>query len=290
MTGEYRVRTEWDDDLFDGDPDALYHTLDSLSASDGTGVAIRPVGDDGSFAEAVVSEDGSFLVRFKDRDAGPAEEVMGVDILAAHQALMSYARSDGGWAATFRNLEGSFGSVGVTSEVDYRTTGLSIATALIDSTNRRRRLGMRQAVPPTISWGPHTVMTGDLWTGLPVTGRVTIRITSYNGVREGGVAVNAPGGSLRAVGETAGSEVIVWPSPESREFVVEFDSPRGVLGVCNVYVSAGHNWSRIDRWSENAGMTREVHSDYERSYDCNHALSDPPTFRDLSFIMSVEPA
>ncbi|MEU7905923.1 hypothetical protein [Actinoplanes sp. NPDC049118] len=288
MSGEYRLRTEWDDDILDGGPDGLYHTLDSLVLGENPVAQLRPVDDDGSFVEAAVREDKSFQVRFTEAGSDVVESVSDADILAVHQAFMRYVRADASWAAAVRALDGTALQSGESATaVDYRETGLTIATAMIDFGNRQRRRGAGVVVPPVIRWGSKEVITGDVWKDVPETGRLAIRVTGFDSSRGNGIAVSAMGGTLTFGDEPPVAELILWPQSDAREFTMSFTAPKRAIGICNVYIVAGPNWSRVDRWSEYAGMLRRIVSREERAYDCNHALTDPPAFDDLSFSVSL---
>jgi hypothetical protein len=282
----YRVRTRLDERAFSNAPDELYWTLDGLALPDNGIAVIERVDSGAQLIKVTLRDNGSFVIEYREDALRDPGLVLDVDILAAHQAILTCIRQGGEWRPVLERIQGTFGVFAVAPDaepIDYEATGLSINNAMLDSSNRRRRLGLAVAVPPEISWGPLTIATGDMWTGVKEKAAVSLVVTGQRSGIEQGIAVSAPGGSLASGSESAESELIVWPTEGDREFVIDYLSPQRVIRLCNVYKLKGKGWSRVERWTDNAGLWVAETSKAERIYHCNHASTTPPTFEDLVF-------
>jgi hypothetical protein len=131
------------------------------------------------------------------------------------------------------------------------------------------------------------VITGDTWRSVPTAGSIELQVFEQDLSQANGIAINVPGGYVEGPGHPAAPEVILWPSRDDRHVRLQYTAPKGQVGVCNVYMVGNEGWTRVDRWSENAGMTREASPDAGVVYRCNSGSSNPPTFDDICFTMSV---
>ncbi|GAA0567984.1 hypothetical protein GCM10010172_60230 [Paractinoplanes ferrugineus] len=285
MNTDFRIRTEWDDDLFT-EPVELYYVLDSLEPGE-PGARVEPVEPDGIWVDVSVNPAGTLDVKFRVSSDSPTQDVVDIDILDVYQALLEYVGGEANWPARFRIFAAGRASGGDPRSVDYAPTSLTIAVAMLDKRNRATRLGWELSTPPVIRWGAEKVITGDLWTGLPAEGVGLIRVDRLDETRQSGVAINVPGGRVIGPNGSAAAEAVFWPQVDGREIEFKFTAPRGTLGVCNVYLVGDDSWSRVERWTEDAGMIAHVDSGTEKSYRCNHASTQPPHFNDLIFRLTL---
>lgn len=291
MPDQYRVTLHdpTDAQVLSGDPDEVYWTLDGLTPADNPTARIESITTPGRFIEATARNDASLVIRYRERATAGVHQVDAADILAAHQAIMTCLRGAPAWRAALDPISGSSGTAG--PRIDYRQTGLSIATAMLDDAKRRQRGHAPKVIPPTILWGSRTVTTGDTWNGVAGSGRVAVRFPRPDRVHEHGVALLAAGGTLRAGPAQPARETVIWPTADNAEIVVDYIAPTHTLQVCNVYLVPIRNGTatRVDRWSRNAGMLIEPVSELERIYHCNHASTAPPAFADLTFSIRLLP-
>ncbi|MEV4659074.1 hypothetical protein [Micromonospora sp. NPDC049301] len=286
MSSTYTVRTKLDSYTYGNEPDELYWTLDSLNVSDSR-VAVIESADRDPVIQVSVNPDGSFSVHYE--GAGGEElSSSNADILALHQALLTGMRDKNRWLSVLRHLQDTFGSFGIEdgSPVDYASTGLTISTGLLDVSKRNQRLRRPPVLPLTLKWGLLAVTTGDAWGGLPIESTLSLTVLAQGAGVKQGIALMAPRGQIRNGADVGSPELILWAG-DGRTFTIGCQSPHGVLQVCNVYEEAGPGWSRVERWTENAGLWVEWVSETERLYHCNHASTAPPTFDDLVFSVRV---
>ena len=286
---EYTARTAQGRLALSDSADELYWILDGLASADDF-VVFEHASSVNAFIQTYRRADGSLVVEYND-GTGLAE-VADVDVLAAHQALLACLQGGPELAPRLRAVRGTFGSYGVLSPVDYEGTGLSIANAMLDAGKRRRWLGRPGTIPPLLSWGARQITSGDVWRDVPVGGSIAVAVRAFVDGLDHGFAVSAQGGALShgglADGSESAEELVLWPTPTEREFEVRYTSPRQILLLCNVYRVSGPTWSKVDKWSENAGLWIEQGSERVRTYHCNHASTRPPTFADLVVTVSVD--
>lgn len=289
MARSYRLITDYDGDALPASDDSLYHVMDALAQTDTGTASIRCDQLAERFIQVVADPAGSLRLRFRQWPGEPVQMVDGVDILAAVRSVMA-AVSDGDedWAQIVSPVAGTFGQDA--GPVDYAGMGLSIATAMLDAVKRRDRLGLpsRPAIP--IRWGSGEVLTGDVWDGLPVAGRLVIRALRIDDLRQHGLAVAVPEGSVALDGEEPSRQALVWPARTGEEISLIYHSPQQILRLCNVYVErVGGGRDIVARWENQAGMRVEVGAD-RRIYHCNHARTDPPMFEDFVCQLQVNAA
>jgi hypothetical protein len=276
--------------LAEESPDTLYQVIDGLDASSRPALAVESTTAPGSFITAERSDDGSFRIAYAD-GRGDSGDRAGAEALAVHQAILGCVERNRPWTAVVDGCLDVFGRHGH-PVVDYATTGLSVATAMIDAGNRADRRGVTRSLPPSIRWGRRDVITGDLWDAVAGDSTIRVRVVTRDPHHEHGIAIGTVGGALSSGdgdgdGEGA-AEIIVWPAPGADEFRVDRRGSSGSVRVCNVYMESGRTWSRVGRWGENAGMWIEPGPGGERIYHCGHAGTYPPTFDDLTFSVSIE--
>jgi hypothetical protein len=175
--------------------------------------------------------------------------------------------------------------------VDYAQTGLSINVSMLDHTRRGRRLGRAVETPPKLSWGGLTVVTGDIWENADANSVISVEISRWRADIRHGVSISSNERVLRPGGQgdrSGQSEIILWPTEDEQRFEIRCDSSASQIRVTNAYQVGGDNWSRIERWTENAGLWVDSISERRRVYHCNYYSSAPPTFVDLVFTMSVD--
>jgi hypothetical protein len=279
MMGRYRLITDYDDDAMPTSDDTLYLLMDALAETDTATATIRSEQVDQRSIQVVADPAGSLRLRFREWPDQAIQEVDGVDILAAFGAVMTAVRDeDRDWASIFSPVAGSFGRD--PGEVDYASTGLPIATAMLDATKRRQRLGLPPAPAMPIRWSFGEALTGDVWTGLPATGRVVVRARRADERHRHGLAIAVPEGAVVVDGEVPAREALVWPTRAGEEITLTYRSPQETLWLCNVYSERAGGREVVARWEQQAGMRVEIDAG-SRVYHCNHASTDPPTFSDL---------
>ncbi|GIF68565.1 hypothetical protein Ais01nite_66000 [Asanoa ishikariensis] len=241
-------------ELSDFQPDAnsLFVLLDGLTDRPGESVTIEDPDAPGRLVSVRAVDARRFDVRWRDGSADA------VDLLLAHQLLLRFT--------TKQALGEPRPSAEI--EVDYALTGLSITNAMLDRVKRRQPAGA-----PGVRWNGHNVVQGDIWK--PVSGRqlLTVEFESWNPDLRHGVWVSLP-------------EAVLWPEPGATTVAAEADVENAALRVTNVYEVGGARWSRIDRWSENAGMLVDAIAPETRRYRCSHYASNPPNFDDLVFTVT----
>ena len=276
---------------FAGEASHLLWTLDDLRAGTNDFVAIELAADPDRFVQVSRQEDGTYVLEVRDGPASPLRGTRAADILDVHQAILAWTRGDARWmsAFTWRELNDDNGySVGdaavrpiAEEPVDYATTGLSIQEAMLHHGDVNRQLGRSEVAPPIITWGSFLVRTGDIITGIPVRGVVTVSLVYAALDYRQGVQLVAPDGTLD------GSEggFILWNDDRVQSATLHYESPSGRLLVTNVYEMPGLD--SVKKWDDNAGMWVEQNSLVERTYHCSYYDTTPPTFEDLVFRLAL---
>jgi hypothetical protein len=286
MTLQYRARGTVKEPHFSPDPDKLYWMLDGLDPADRGYVVFEAVTEPERFIQVLVVGDHVFDVECRESSQTALSALPAVDILVAHQAVLRCLYRPDGWESTLRQAAAEFGSVAPGS-VDYERTGLSVNVAMLDHTGRKRRAGETVETPPRLRWDGLVVATGDIWRDVPAGCLVEIEVDRQRPELRHGISISSANAALSLDAREAQPEVIIWPTAEDRRFEIRCGSPAGGLRVTNVYEVGGETWSRIERWTKNAGLWVDRVSADERIYHCNHSATSPATFDDLVFSMRL---
>ncbi|GIJ44304.1 hypothetical protein Val02_11900 [Virgisporangium aliadipatigenens] len=284
---EYSISSKRFRDELPDTADELFWILFYLEPRKNPVVTISATRDADRFIRVAAGDGGLLSVTYRHGTPDEVHTVSGLDVLAVHQAIVACVQRGMQWTAAFEEAQrrGDMRS-GV---VDYEPTGLTVQAAVMDLDVRRRRLGLPFAGPPSLTWGSSQVVTGDVWPQAKSTVTVSIEVTAMRRELEHGISIASPGGSVRTErSQPAAAELMLWPSHDGEKFEVVCDVPQAALQITNVYMFRTPTHSRVERWSDNAGIVVESVSAAERIYRCNHGFTSPPTFNDLVFRARVD--
>ena len=263
------------------DPDPLFWMLDSIADHDGEYLVLQAQDEAERFVQALSVGGGLLDVEWRASSADELHRLAAVRVLVAHQTVLRCLRDAGGWDTVAAETAAD-------GEVDYATTGLSIANAVMDRTKRQRQLGLPVEIPPVVRWGGHDVTGGDIWRDLHGEFDVLVRAEAGRDGWRQGISIAARRPVLSTADGPEQAEILLWPGDAGSRFTVRARMAGDDLRVTNVFRPRDGSHARIERWIGNAGFRVSTESPTLRRYHANFHEVSPPTFDDLVFSVEVQ--